>query len=642
MSNLYDEYTNKELNNADDSEAGFSGSFEDILASLKLDIGQNETADKNEEPDLLSSILGGLEKASAEQPKEDNTVFPSVTADPIVLPAAQPSSAPIDIMTVAHKSDPESEQVDAQKVSVHQKKVQKKAVNTADSAPSNKKKGTSAPNRQMKPDGKDRSGKMRAHRLPADDVYNEENWEPYAKKLKKSKLVFAIGLSVYLVIFVAAAVLGVSYLHTYLNAYEKTRPEYYMETLMPTMSADDWYNLMLDNSNVAPTDFETENEIYQAYYDAIVTSDDISYRKKLGLYSDEHPVYAVKIGNTDIVHLYLEEDVSKSAGCGFNYWKLAKVEALADGSGLKSASIEIDAPVNAELYLNGVRLTDKYIVDDKVPYQLSELEARFDVQPYKLKYRVEGLYLNYELTDGAGNVLEAYKQEDTCFYYDVDQTERWSFKVSAMSDMTVCVNGAQLNAEDAIKTSDYPVLAGFDDYIGDVPTIKTWSYSNLLTQPVITCVDSNGNPVEAVVLDDGTYTFSYSPSSEVEEKHKDRALGFIKAYIKYATDDSNATDTNYYRLVNYVLADSELRDFFYSSYIGGMHWAKVLEYEVHDIQVSNFIAYSDDCFSCTGYFNITQSTYYETRNYETTYTLVFVKSGGEWYVVRMDDSISYR
>ncbi len=557
------------------------------------------------------------EKAAA--PARERAVRPEEAKRPATKPENRSSTRP---------SDPASAQARA-----------RKPADASAKQGGAKKPQSPASKQKQAADGK--KPKPKKPRIAPEDVYNEENWAPYDQRLKKSRRVFTIAMAIYAVVFIGLAVLGVVLLNGYMNSYEQSRPEYYMEALMPTMTVNDWYNVMLANAHIEANEFESIDDVYEAYYNAIVTSDEVSYRKKVGLYSDETPVYAVRIGDIDIVNVYLYQDESADAGYGFKYWKLDYVEALADGTGLTCSSIEIDAPADVGIYLNGKLLSSDYIVADDVTYTLSELESRFDTQPYKVKYRVDGMFLNYELRDDAGNLLEAYDQVDSTLYYNIDQAERWSFKVTAMSDMTVTVNGAVLNNDDASSTDPYIVLDGISElgrYIDEIPTVNTWSYSNLLTQPVITCTDAYGNELTPEILEDGTYVFSYLPSSEAEESYRSRALGFLNAYIKYAVDDKNNTDSNYYKLVGYVLDGSELKTYFYSSWLGGMHWGGIKDYELHEVNVSNFIMHGDTCFSCTGYFSITQETYYETREYETTYTLVFVKSGNSWYVVRMDDS----
>ena len=669
----------------DDLESSFSfdGSFGDILASLNVKLpSEDDTVD------LLSQFSGpGLLDETDSFKSADASAAPAAAVPAAAQSEAKPAPAP-ETAAVKEALDPGSPSIEAasnipsqtQSAPAPSMGKKRRSSKQPDSAPfssstadsvkkvpvepkrdrseKQEKKGSAAAEKRAvsvdsektapetgkrKPEpekpGKRSKGSRQANRT---ELIEEDDWAPYEARLKKKKRRFCWGMAIYILLFVVLAAVGVYYLHGYIDAYERSRPEHYMDRLMQSMSDEDWYAVMLENFQIPVNEFEERAAVEKAYEGAIVDPEsDIVYRKKVGEYSDAEPVYTIRSGGNDIMLLHLLPDETRPAGYGFYYWKPGEIEALANGTGLKSVSLEIEAPENVTLLLNGKPIAASYVIDDQVSYPLSDLEKRFSSNPHKLRYRVDGLYLDFVLQTEDGTVLEPVEASEQVFYFQLDQKERWSFSVSAMSDMTVMVNGAELKPEEAAYSEAYPVLKAsrVGSFVSEIPTICTWRYRDLYSQPEIRAFGPDGEELTPEITAEGMYVFRYQPSQELEEQFKDRALGFLNAYIKYGVDDKNNTDSNYYRLVNYVLKDSELRNFFYSSYIGGIHWASVKSYTIDDIGVKDFIRHGDNCFSCVAYFKMTQDTYYETQVVETAYVLVFVKSGNAWWVVDMDDSI---
>ncbi len=603
------------LNSGTDPEQDdfhFDGSFDDLLASLDSAYG-----DKGQVPAPQPDFVPDPEP-------QHKTSQPLLDPDPVTkraVPQKKNSGEPTREPSPALPVNAGNEALSEPSTDVPKKRDSEKKANT----------------------GKRIAGKKKTETPSAAEAGQEKgekqekgDWEPYREKLQKKNRHFTVALVIYILVFALLAAGGVYFLNGYLESYEKSRPVHYMERLMQNFTDEDWFALMLEHFDIPISEFENVEDIQAAYEEAIIDpNSEIKFRKKIGVYTDEEPVYAISAGSRDIMLFHLESDKTRSAGNGFYYWKPGDIEVLANGSGLSSATIEVEAPKGAALLLNGKPVSDRYIVDDHVPYTLSELEERFSEHPFKNRYEISGLYLNYELKIG-DSILEPYDESDNHYYYRVDADHTYSLKITAMSDMTVTVNGAELLAEDAVFQEDYPVLKGLSAYVESVPQIYTWKYSGLLTEPQITATDSLGKSLEPKVNEDGSYEFSYQPSKELEESVGPRALEFMKAYIKYAADDGNNTDSNYYKVVSYVLKDSDLRTTLYSSYIGGMHWGGVLSYTVNDVGVRDFISYGENCFSCVGYFDITQVTHYETKSINNVYTLIFVKSGGTWYAVAMN------
>ena len=69
--------------------------------------------------------------------------------------------------------------------------------------------------------------------------------------------------------------------------------------------------------------------------------------------------------------------------------------------------------------------------------------------------------------------------------------------------------------------------------------------------------------------------------------------------------------------------------------IEGIIWVSGTTVEYNSLEIDNFRPYGDNYFSCQARYNITNRTYYEAREVEGDYEILFVLSGGKWLAVKM-------
>ena len=175
---------------------------------------------------------------------------------------------------------------------------------------------------------------------------------PRNNKRKKKLSNFKKFLCIYCGILLLAGVITLIMLHSLLKDYEEGMPSGTMDKIVNQFTPDGIGKLLSDN-DVKVNEFET-NDTIAAYFTDRLNDGTVSYKKKAGEYSEKTPVYVVYAGDTPIAKVELES-AGKNAH-KFNKWTLGTISF---GDFTKNlAEVKITAPTGADVYINGVQVTD--------------------------------------------------------------------------------------------------------------------------------------------------------------------------------------------------------------------------------------------------------------------------------------------
>lgn len=199
--------------------------------------------------------------------------------------------------------------------------------------------------------------------------------------------------------------------------------------------------------------------------------------------------------------------------------------------------------------------------------------------------------------------------------------------ITAPSDAVVTINGKQAG-EDIIRKQDVPVeiAKNVGDYV-KVPCNNVYRIEGLMAEPEITAV-LNGRQLELKKDDsaDGTYTAAYPSDDELLAGQSDNIKNINIEYGKYIINKGSLT-----RLKSYMTGNAKK----YVSDIPAVWaflWGKNYTYEFKSNEISNFVKYSDDCFSCDVHFDSYVNWNTGDKTYDTNLSYVFVKQSGKWYL----------
>lgn len=446
-------------------------------------------------------------------------------------------------------------------------------------------------------------------------------------------------LLIYAACLLLVGIVGCAVLYSYLGSYEASRPEHVMDALMADTSADTWCGYVQDDFREALSEFENPDELFSGYFDAVLKSANYTYRRSRSETSEDVPVYVVRAGMVELCQVTLAE--KESVGFGMYAWEVGNIESCFSMDNLQSVAVEIDAPADQPIFLNGVEIAPEYIIDNTVPCpDMTQLEQGFDNQAYFVRYRVAPLYGSISVTDSSGSTLSALDSSDEhTVSYLLPETDFYSFTITAPSNISVNVGGVTLTTDDAASTSP-GVLEDLEEYAGDgLFHSVTYKLTDLYTQPEITAYDAEGNLLRPVVSgkEANTLTFFHAHDDALYQETHERVEEFFDKYMKYS--QQKYTYYNYTTLLSCILPGTELYSYIRDSK-DAMYWASATEISYEELTFTDFALVDEDCFTCTIRYkaDFSAQSWYENYSYDlqNAYEMVFIRDGGEWYAAAMN------
>ena len=199
-------------------------------------------------------------------------------------------------------------------------------------------------------------------------------------------------------------------------------------------------------------------------------------------------------------------------------------------------------------------------------------------------------------------------------------------KVVAPSGSTITINGIAATEVTLVEEKDIEALAQVSKYVSDLPKMATYEVKNI-PQDVEVNV-SHASLVTKTEKTDAGYVASIVAN---ETTQAEQASYADKAATEWAKKFINVRSSVY----NYVYKQSDLYSEMRSTTTGWYPSEYMTGYDFNKKEVSNFIQYSDTCFSCRVEYQI----HVTFKNYnvdDTTedgkFTWYFVKVDGKWLI----------
>ena len=442
-----------------------------------------------------------------------------------------------------------------------------------------------------------------------------------APRRRRSK--FYKVLLVFAIVMLAAICAGAVYFWRYIDAYEASLPEHVIESLQEII--DNVYWEMKVEEAIAPllTEFESEDLIYLQPYMSVVRDAVYSIRQKSDESTDDLLVYIVRAGARDIGIVRLVP--SESAGYGFTMWEVGSVELLDSYTQPLSRSVSITVSQNAEVDVNGVPVSQEYRTDCDVEYGAT--------------YMIEGIYgeLEVSVVEFNGRKSSPDYAEDGEYIYPVISQFSRKYDFIVPEGVNILVDGEKVPPASITDSLITPAI--FEDVVdpADSPQIMVryeFELKGLYTEPDVTIDDPLGRELKSSVSADGTVSYYEGFSEEYKTLYSGTVEAFIRAYVRFGANIGNSAEGNFSNLSGYMLRGSDLYRRTQAS-IEGMIWVSGTTVEYNSLEIDNFTQYGDSYFSCEVRYNITNRTYYEAREVEGNYEVLFVLSGDKWLAVKM-------
>lgn len=488
-----------------------------------------------------------------------------------------------------------------------------------------------APERQPRAD-RPRPAAAEARRAPREQPVRKPGEEP------RSGHGWRIFVMVYSLIILLVGSVGLVVLYRYLDAYEQSRPAHVLDEYIALKSEDDWLALLLRDPGIEVTEFEDAEAIVTGYFDDACRGKAVTWREATGVSTAKEPVFTVKAGSADVARVTLEPD--RSLSFGLNTWKLGEETGYISASSLASVSVSIEAPSDEQLSLNGVPVSESYLTDHDIPVgELKAPENRYSDPPHRVCYTVPGLYGDLTVTRADGTELHP-QTESTMggnVLYSAEQSELYSFSVTAPAVVTVSVCGTELTEEEE-SGRDLGILKGLEKYFGSAdPTTVTYSASGLYRKPEFTAEAPVGMEIEQYTAEDGSVSYVLKGDEGLKSTMQSTAEEFFELYLSYGLGGDYA----FLQLMNHILPGTELYTYVQQS-TDAMYWASNTKLDYTDKTYGNFVSWGENCFTCRVSYQATANAtaWHESYNYDLDecYDMAFVREGGVWLCAAMQSA----
>lgn len=225
-------------------------------------------------------------------------------------------------------------------------------------------------------------------------------------KASTKKILTAYGI--YLLILGFLALVFLLYARKTLVLYEASQPHYVMDELITNPEL----LTMLDTSNLAFNEFETEESYYQNVLESI-SANRIQYYLLKESYTDGSLTYGLYAGDLPFGTIVLipQNTVTKMIAIPITDWVVSDMNAY---EASESYHLTVTVPDSYQITINGIVLNDNY-VSEVAEYPELSYCAEYVTVPEQLTYEVTGLKhpFNLIITDANGEILISDTQTNT-------------------------------------------------------------------------------------------------------------------------------------------------------------------------------------------------------------------------------------
>ena len=233
-----------------------------------------------------------------------------------------------------------------------------------------------------------------------------------AGKRKLGARIYTFFLVLYGLAIIAAACYGLLMVWTYAEEYEYTRPHHALDSYLEKINRDRWSDGMAEAVAAMPHETQTDEEIKAFIQDKL--SAGITAVRKGG--NAESSIYSLRCGGREIGTVTIDEDTSYRSRIDTTQkpwsllqWRLYPWKVAGETFDFNALynSMEVTVPKDYQVYINGVRLGEEYIVERDIPYDnYQKIYYQFrSNMPTKVKYRFDHIIgeAEMEIRDAEGN-----------------------------------------------------------------------------------------------------------------------------------------------------------------------------------------------------------------------------------------------
>lgn len=297
-------------------------------------------------------------------------------------------------------------------------------------------------------------------------------------------------------------------------------------------------------------------------------------------------------------------------------------------------SVKVNAPLGAEVFINGKKLPESFILENEVAYPLiSVLDASLENAPKTTVWSVSGLsHAPETVVVHKGKKLSESYVDDGIGYYLADDITLSDYTLIAPEGSIVTVNGINI-------TDDYIVSRGslYDD-INDYASLLVnpitnteYSFKGLIAAPDIKVSFRDEELSPSLV--DGVYQCKALPDKSAISAHEDLALEFTKTLMAYMYGGRENISDRMYAALAYTKRNSSAYTMITDTY-SGVFYNKPMTITYNSLYVDGYISYADNAFYCVVHYDVyaIHEPSGKTDTPKGEYKLTFIKENDEWLI----------
>ncbi len=442
---------------------------------------------------------------------------------------------------------------------------------------------------------------------------------------KKSK--YRIFLIIYSLVLLIVVTVCLSLLWSYISRYEELKPEKAVRDILNSKDAEFWKDIVNERYVSRVTEFEDVETVVQKLDLSDISSDKLSFYKRVNEYTEDSAVYTLYYKNKELAVLKLKQ--AEKYSLGLVKWEFDTIYLSLNDEEANSVGINVTIPPEYSVSVNGVVVEEKYISEQRVEYSdVLDFEKGVEGVPFRVKYSVSGLFdlPEVEIKDKDGNIIPSNIHG---YEYSVESksSNKNEITVKCPSDYTLKLNGVEVPSSYITDNNcGYELLDEVKGFNGSVPAMVLYKVSGLYLSPDVKLYDKSGNEVEVDSVSDGNYEYLLQSDASTEALYKETVENFVKSYIKYTADGATNINANYNDVLSYILYGSTADNLIRGSY-SGVIWNNTYNVKYNKLEVDNFIMYGDNAFSCYVDYDVLFTRYIYSSEKKGEFKLVFVKSG---------------
>ena len=297
---------------------------------------------------------------------------------------------------------------------------------------------------------------------------------------------FAIGMILYVIIFLLIIMFMMHRLNLWLGEYEASQPQYTIDGYVASLNSGFYTDMVRQHVDQIPVSaYETADSIAESLDIENIEAGKYTWSKNVVEFTEEKPVYYIRSGNAAIATVELKR-VGGTEHYDFPIWQTCPAKSLIEVATEPQYSLEVIVPDGASVMINGIAMPFEDMEKGDQGLVLDDVAKMYAQQPQSLHASIDGLYAapKVQAYDSLGNILTPIKVPDSTEAKQVFQFEPKAESapdaalVSRVEAMMRAYIDYMANKDEALWTN----LGVLDNYL--VPNSSAYKKLHSITQDI--------------------------------------------------------------------------------------------------------------------------------------------------------------